>query len=133
MEGYDLDQRANSKLANISTRGVVQTGGDVMIGGFFILNGSQKVIVRALGPPLPVGAALADPTLDLINSSGDSILFNNNWRDSQEAQIEATTIPPPNQFESAVVAKLPPGSYTAVVRGASDSTGVALVEVYARD
>ena len=116
VEGYDLDQRANSKLANISTRGVVQTGEDVMIGGFFILNGSQKVIVRALGLSLPVDAALADPTLDLINSNGDSILFNNEWRDSQEAQIEATTIPPPNQFESAVVANLPPGLHCCCSR-----------------
>ena len=133
VEGYDLDQAANSKLANISTRGLVQTGEDVMIGGFFVLNGSQKVIVRALGPSLPVSGQLADPTLDLINGNGDSIAFNNNWRDTQQDQIEATTIPPSNQLESAVVATLPAGSYTAVVRGASNSTGVGLVEVYALD
>ena len=133
VEGYDLDQGANSKAANISTRGRVQTGEDVMIGGFFVLNGSQKVIVRAIGPSLPVDGKLADPTLDLINSNGDSIAFNNNWRDSQQEQIELTTIPPTNQFESAIVATLPAGSYTAVVRGASNNTGVGLVEVYALD
>ena len=105
----------------------------MIIGGFFVLNSSQKVIVRALGPSLPVDGKLANPTLDLINSNGDSIAFNDNWRDSQQEQIEATTIPPSYQFESAIVAMLPPGSYTAMVRGARDNTGVGLVEVYALD
>ena len=133
VEGYDLDQGADAKLANISTRAFVQIGEDVMIGGFFVLNGSQKVIIRALGPSLPVNGRMADPTLDLVNSEGDSIAFNNNWRDNQEEQIEATTIPPSNDSESAIVATLPTGSYTAVVRGAGNTTGIGLVEVYALD
>ena len=133
VEGYDLDQSVNSKLANISTRGLVQTGENVMIGGFFVLNGTQKVIVRALGPSLPVDGHLANTTLDLISSNGDLIAFNDDWRDTQQEQIEATAVPPSNQFESAIVATLPAGFYTAVVRGASNNSGVALVEVYALD
>ena len=130
-EGYDLGQGANSKLANISTRGLVQTGTDVMIGGFFILNGSQKVIVRAIGPSLPVEGNLADPELELFNSNGDPIASNQNWRDTQEAQILETTIPPSHDLEAAIVATLPPAFYTAIVRGTNQGTGVALVEVYA--
>ena len=104
-----------------------------MIGGFFVLNGSQKVIIRAVGPSLPVNGKLADPTLDLVNSNGNSIAFNDNWRDTQREQIEATTIPPSDELESAIVATLPPGSYTAVVQGVGKTTGVGLVEVYALD
>ena len=131
VEGYDLDQRASSKLANISTRGLVETGEDVMIGGFFILNGAQKVIIRAIGPSLPVDGRLEDPKLELYNGSGDLIAANENWRDTQEAQIIETTIPPSHDLEAAIVATLPPAPYTAVVKGAQDATGVGLVEVYA--
>jgi predicted outer membrane repeat protein len=132
VEIYDLDQGVDSKLANISTRGLVQTGDNVMIGGFIVLGqSSQKVIVRAIGPSLPVANALADPTLELHNGNGDVIAFNDNWKDNQQAEIEATTIPPTNDLESAIVATLTPGNYTAIVRGVNDTTGVALVEVYA--
>lgn len=132
VEAYDLNGTAESKFANIATRGFVQTENNVMIGGLIILgDNAQKVIVRAIRPSLPVEGKLADPTLDLINGNGDSIAFNDNWRDNQEADIEATTIPPTDNLESAIVATLPPAPYTAVVRGVNDATGVALVEVYA--
>jgi Calx-beta domain len=131
VEVYDLDTSVDSKLANISTRGLVQTGDNVMIGGFIVLGqSSQKIIARAIGPSLPVPGALADPTLELHNGNGDVIAFNDNWKDSQQAEIEATTIPPSNDLESAIVATLTPGNYTAIVRGKNDTTGVALVEVY---
>jgi hypothetical protein len=131
VEVYDLDQSVDSKLANISTRGLVETGDNVMIGGFIVLGqSSQKIIARAIGPSLPVAGALADPTLELHNGNGDIIAFNDNWKDSQQAEIEATTIPPTNDLESAIVATLSPGNYTAIVRGVNDTTGVALVEVY---
>ena len=133
VEVFDLGQAAKSKLANISTRGLVQTGENVMIGGFFILHQSQKVIIRALGPSLPIEGKLADPTLGLFNSNGDLIVANENWRDTQESQIIATTIPPSHDLEAAIVATLPPAPYTAIVRGAGDGTGVGLVEVYALD
>jgi hypothetical protein len=95
VEVFDLDSTVDSKLANISTRGLVRTGEDVLIGGFIVLNGNQKVIVRAIGPSLPVGGALQDPALELHSSSGTLLQSNDNWRTGgQEAEIIATTIPP---------------------------------------
>jgi hypothetical protein len=135
VEVYDLDTSVDSKLANISTRGLVQTGDNVMIGGFIIVGQSnQKVIVRAIGPSLAnagISNPLQDPTLELHNGNGDVIASDDNWKDSQQADIEATGIPPTNDLESAIVATLAPGNYTAIVRGKSNTTGVALVEVYA--
>jgi photosystem II stability/assembly factor-like uncharacterized protein/outer membrane biosynthesis protein TonB len=131
VEVYDLDRSVDSELANISTRGLVQTGDNAMIGGFIVLNGNQKVIVRAIGPSLPVSGALQDPVLELHNSNGAVLQTNDNWRTDQEAEIKATTVPPSNDRESAIVRALTPGNYTAVVRGVNNTTGVALVEVFA--
>ena len=132
VEAYDLDQTVDSKLANISTRGLVETGDNVLIGGFIVLGiDAQEVIVRAIGPSLPVMGKLADPTLDLYDSNGVVLASNDNWRDTQEAEIIATTIPPTNDAESAIVKTLAPGAYTAIVSGKDGTTGVALVEVYA--
>jgi hypothetical protein len=134
VEVYDLGITQDAKLANISTRGRVQTGDNVMIGGLIVTGSTtQKVIVRAIGPSLAVGGRLEDPLLELFNGNGDPIAANNNWRDTQQADIEATTIPPSNDLESALVQTLAPGAYTAIVRGVSDTTGVGLVEVYALD
>ena len=122
----------SAKPANISTRGVVQTGDNVMIGGFILRGANEaRVIVRAIGPSLPVAGKLADPTLELFDRNGTPIATNNNWRDTQEPEVTATGIPPNDDRESAIVRTLAPGPYTAVVRGANDTTGVALVEVYA--
>ena len=133
VEAYDLGQQANSKLANVSSRGFVQTGDNVMIGGFFVLNGSRKVIVRAIGPSLGIAEQLQDPTLELFDSQGNALASNNDWRDTQEAEIAATGIPPSDGRESAIVRTLPPSNYTAIVRGLKDGTGIGLVEVYALD
>ena len=133
VEVYDLDQTANSKLANISTRGFVDTGDNVMIGGFISGNGVAKVIVRAIGPSLTsfgVPGALQDPTLELHDGTGAIIATNDNWRDTQENEIEATGLAPTDDRESAIVATITPGNYTAIVRGTNDTTGVGLVEVY---
>ena len=139
VEVYDLSPAANSQLANISSRGFIDTGDNVMIGGFIVGGGTgggnAKVIVRALGPSVPVAGALSDPTLELHDASGTIVTSNDDWKtrpdgSSQQAEIEATTIPPTNDLESAVVASLPPGNYTAVVRGKNNATGVGLVEVY---
>jgi hypothetical protein len=105
-----------------------------MIGGF-ILGGRAptKIIVRAIGPSLTalgVSGALQDPMLELHDSDGSLIFSNDNWRSDQEGQIVASTIPPSDDKESAIVATLPPGAYTAVVRSSDDTSGVALVEVY---
>jgi N-acetylneuraminic acid mutarotase len=134
VEGYDLDPAAGSKLGNISTRALVQTGDNVMIGGLIITGtGQENVIVRAIGPSLAqygITNPLADPTLELHDGNGAVIAFNDNWRDSQEAEIQATGLAPSNDLESAIVATLAPGSYTAIVRGKNDTIGVALVEMY---
>lgn len=134
VEVYDLAQTASSKLANISTRGFVQTDDNVMIGGLIILGSTpQKVIVRAIGPTLTaagVPGALQDPTLELHDAGGNLIAFDDNWKESQQTEIVASTVPPEDDRESALVATLSPGNYTAIVRGINGTTGVALVEVY---
>lgn len=132
VELYDLDANSGSRLANISTRGVVGRGDDVLIGGTIVVgNGTSQVLFRALGPSLAgVSNALQDPVLELHDADGSVIAFNNNWEDSQAAEISAAGIPPPNQNESAIVRSLAPGAYTAVVRGNDATTGVALIEAY---
>lgn len=132
VEVYDLDRNVDSQPGNISTRGLVQTGDNVMIGGFIVLgDGSLKVIVRAIGPSLPVDGKLADPTLELHDQNGGLLQSNDNWKDTQRADIEATGIPPSSDLESAIVRTLTAGNYTAIVRGVGAASGVALVEVYA--
>jgi hypothetical protein len=112
----------------------VQTGDNVGIGGFIITgSASKRVIVRAIGPTLAqsgVTNVLADPVLELHGPSGFTTLTNNNWKDTQETEIIATGIPPTNDLESAIVKTLDPGSYTAIVRGNGDTSGIGLVEVY---
>ena len=131
LEVYDFDQGLGSRVLNISTRGRVDVGDNVMIGGVIVAGqGSQRVIVRAIGPSLPITGNLPDTTLSLHDGNGALMTFNDNWRSDQEAEIIATTIPPSNDLESAIVAQLPPANYTAIVRGANNATGVALVELY---
>ncbi len=134
VEVYDLDLTVDSKLANISTRGLVQTGDDVLIGGIIILgNTDTGVLVRAIGPTLTdagVPDALADPILELRDKDGALIADNDNWMDTQQTEIEATGLAPMDENESAILANPTPDSYTAIVRGKNDTIGVALVEVY---
>jgi plastocyanin len=138
VEAFDLDQAAASKLGNISTRGFVDVDDNVMIAGLIAGPGngtSLKVLVRALGPTLSdfgVAGALANPTVDLVNSSGTVIRSNDNWKnDSQQrAQIEAAGLAPAHDEEAALVETVAPGAYTAVVRGSGRTTGIALVEAY---
>jgi hypothetical protein len=133
VEAYDLDTSANSKLANISTRGLVQTGDNVLIAGTIVVgSASQKVIIRALGPSVPAPGAMADPTLELHDGNGALLEANDNWVDSANKQaIIDSTIPPPNDLESAIVRTLSPANYTAIVRSANNTAGIAVVEVYA--
>ena len=129
VEVYDLESGKPEQLANISTRGQVLTGDDVMIGGF-IIDGiyPAKVLLRAIGSSLPVPGALKDPTLDLVDGQGN-IISNDNWRATQEAEI-AAVLPPNAEKEAAIIATLVPGPYTAIVRGKDGTTGIALVEGY---
>ena len=134
IEVYDLNESADSKLANISTRGVVQSADNVLIGGFILggANANAEVLVRAIGPSLAtvgVNNSLSDPTLELRDGNGVLLRSNDNWKDQQRTDIEATQIPPTMDSESAIIADLPPGLYTAIVAG-KGSNGVGLIEVY---
>jgi hypothetical protein len=130
---YDLDP-ASSQLVNLSTRGRVETQDRLLIGGF-IISGDQptKVILRAIGPPLtPLGIqdALVNPILELYSGDGSLVSRNDNWRSDQEPEIIASGLAPSDDRESAIIATLNPGPYTAVVSGAGNSTGIALFEIY---
>ena len=135
VEAYDLDPAAG-RAANISTRGFVDVGDNVIIGGFIIGSGGgggATVVVRGIGPSLTaqgVPGALQDPTLELHDSSGALLMSDDDWKDSQQSEIEATGLAPTDDRESAILSSLPPGAYTAIVRGTLDTTGVGLVEVY---
>jgi hypothetical protein len=124
-------------LASVSTRALVGPGDNAGIGGFIIMGSAPKpVLLRAIGPSLTqfgVPNALGDPVLELHGPAGFVTITNNNWRDTQEAAIQATGIPPTNNLESAIVATLAPGAYTAVLTGNGNTSGVALVEVYDLD
>ncbi|HZE58820.1 MAG TPA: pectinesterase family protein [Chthoniobacterales bacterium] len=134
-EVYDLSDAGSGQLANISTRGLIGRGEEVMIAGFVLAGGSggSKVIVRGIGPSLAatgIAQPLDDPTLELHDGNGIAIAFNDNWRDAQQSEIDATGIAPTNDRESAIVASLPPGQYTAVLAGQGGGSGIGLVEVY---
>lgn len=134
VEVYDLQSSAASKLANMSTRGLVGNGQLAMIGGT-IVTGSDaaRVLFRALGPSLAAAGItnpVADPQLDLFDANGARFSSNNNWKDSQQAAIAGAGLAPANDLESAIVADLAPGNYTAVVNSVTGAPGVALVEAY---
>ncbi|HEY6153149.1 MAG TPA: NF038122 family metalloprotease [Candidatus Udaeobacter sp.] len=146
VEVYDLNSAASSSLSNISTRSFVQTSEHVMIGGFIVQGtGTKKVIIRAIGPELTqfgITDELANPTLELHNANGGLIATNDNWQTTiiggiingdQVSDIQNSGHAPTAATESAIIANLQPGNYTAIVRGVSNTTGVALVEVYDLD
>jgi len=137
IEMYDLSTGGGSKLTNVSTRGFVGTGENVMIGGFILSGGSggRMTLIRALGPtlaqsPFNIAGALTDPTLMLIDANGSVVASNNDWKSLQQSEIQATGLAPPNDKEAAVLTTLPPGSFTAIVSGKNGETGIALVDVF---
>jgi sugar lactone lactonase YvrE len=140
VEVYDLATSTFSQLTNVSTRGFVGTGDNRMIGGFITSggNGSTQVVVRGLGPTLTqsgVSGALADPVLTLLDHNGNIVGSNNNWRTTQQPEIQAAscngfTCAPPNDLEAAILATVPTGNYTAILEGNGGGTGIGLVEVY---
>jgi hypothetical protein len=136
VEIYDTNGTADSQLANISTRGFVQTADNVMIGGF-ILGGSNNttVAVRGIGPSLAafgLSPVLTDPTLELHDSNGATLLVNDDWQDdpTQAAQLVANGLAPANPKESGIFTSLPPGQFTAILGGKDGGTGIGVVEVY---
>jgi N-acetylneuraminic acid mutarotase len=137
VEIYDLSTNQDSRLANISTRGNVRTGDDIMIAGFILggASGEDPIILRGVGPSLYgflPDTLLADPRLELRDSNGQLIIANDNWMDdpNQAAIIQAVGLAPGNNLESAIAATLMPGPYTALLSGVNNGTGVGLVEVY---
>ena len=139
VEVYDIDPTSvPSELANISTRGIVGTVDDVLIGGLIVGPsggtdlGNATVVVRAIGPSLTsVSGALADPFLALHNADGDVIAMNDNWADDPNAgEIQTLNLAPSDALEAATLVNLIGGEYTAIVMGNNNSIGVALVEVY---
>jgi hypothetical protein len=136
VETYDINLAANAQMANLSTRGFVETGDNVMIGGF--IAGATNALpanalVRAIGPSLAaqgVAQPIQDPMLELYDRDGNQLATNDNWAESQQADIAATGLAPTDPRESAILHTFEPGGYTAVLRGKDNSTGVALVEIY---
>lgn len=136
VEAYALGQGTSSRLANISTRGFVETDNNVMIGGLIIgpAGGSNaRVAVRAIGPSLAdfgIPGTLQDPALELKDANGTTLISNNDWQQGQPAEIQQAGLAPGDPRESALLATVPPGNYTAIVSGVGSTTGVGLVEVY---
>jgi sugar lactone lactonase YvrE len=136
----EINDRSNgvaSKLTNVSTRGFVGTGENVMIGGIILSGGSGKrmTLIRALGPtlsqsPFNLAGTLTDPTLMLVDANGSVVASNDDWKSSQESEIQATGLAPPNDKEAAILTTLPPGRFTAIVSGKNRETGIALVDVF---
>jgi hypothetical protein len=137
VEVYDIGG-SSAQLSNISTRGFVQTGDNVMIAGVIVQYHNKRIIIRAIGPtlgqpPFNVPGSLPDPVLEIHGANGDLLASNDDWRETQDLAIIATGLAPTNDLESAIVATCAPGAYTAIVRGYNNAIGNALVEVYGLD
>jgi hypothetical protein len=138
-EAFDLSLSSAAKLANVSTRGQVGSGDNLMIAGFIIVNNPLTVVVRGIGPSLTgfgVANALSNPTLELHGANGALIVANDDWKtssngSSQQAQITATGLQPSNDLESALTITLQPGNYTAQLRGTNNGTGIGVIDVFA--
>jgi hypothetical protein len=135
IEVYDLDPRGNSHLLNLSARAYVGADDSVLIGGLIVESVSRRLLLRALGPELAaygVTGELGNPALELHDFNGAILATNDNWRDApNSSEISTTGLAPIDDRESAIIAVLGPGTYTAIVRGMGDApTGIALLEVY---
>jgi hypothetical protein len=137
MEVYDRDQTVDAQLANISTRGFVQTGENVMIGGFILGGGTNnaRIAIRGIGPSLAqfgLNPVLADPTLELRDANGMTLVANDNWTDDPASakQLSANGLAPQNGHESGIFASLPAGQFTAILAGKNGGIGFGLIEVY---
>jgi hypothetical protein len=140
IEVYDLSQAVPAKLANISTRAFVGIISDIVIAGFILgnNNGSDRIVARGIGPSLTafgVSNALANPTLELRDTNGALLVFNNDWQDNpaQAAELTAAGLAPTNPLESGIAATLSPGLYTVLLAGLNGGTGIGVVEIYDRE
>jgi hypothetical protein len=135
VEAYDLDQAADSRLANMSTRSFVETSDNLMIGGATVSASGVEAIIRGIGPSLkvngvPIPERLLDPTLRVVDSNGMTIAENDDWESNQAIEIAATGLQPEHPKEAAIRLMLPGGGTTILLRGANDTTGIGLVEIY---
>lgn len=132
-EAYDLEPSSSLKLANVSTRGFVQTGDDVMIGGFILTGGNSRVVLRGLGPSIPMNETLPDPLIELRDGNGAIVVINDNWMDASNYNDIPVNLRPGNYYESAILRTLAPGAYTVILKGANGETGIGLFEAYPLD
>jgi formylglycine-generating enzyme required for sulfatase activity/pimeloyl-ACP methyl ester carboxylesterase len=133
VDAYDVSAASPARLANVATRGLVQPGDKLLIAGFIVQNGSVRIVVRAIGPSLAtfgINNALLDTTLQLRDQNGAIVRENDDWQTDQKAELEATSLQPSNNLEAALVQTIPPGQYTAQVRGKPETTGTGVVEIY---
>jgi hypothetical protein len=133
VDAYDLSAASPARLGNIATRGLIQPGDKLMIAGFIIQNGDVRAVVRAIGPSLSafgINNALPDTTLQLRDQNGAIVKENDDWQSDQKQELENTGLQPGNPLEAAMVLTIPPGQYTAQVRGKPETTGIGVVEVY---
>jgi hypothetical protein len=133
VDAYDLSAASPAKLANIATRGLIQAGDKLMIGGFIVQNAPVKAVIRAIGPSLlafGISNALADTTLQLRDENGAIVRENDNWKSDQKAELENSGLQPADDLEAALIQTLAPGQYTAQVRGKNDTSGIGVVQVY---
>ena len=141
MDAFDISAASPARLVNVGTRGLVHPGDGLLTAGFIVQNGSVRVVIRAIGPsligpPFNIPNALPDTTLQLRDGNNVVVVENDNWKvrfadgSSQQAELEATGLQPTNDLEAALVATIPPGAYTAQVRGKPEATGTGVVEIY---
>jgi uncharacterized delta-60 repeat protein len=132
---YDISAGSPARLVNVATRGLIQPGDKLMIAGFIIHNAPVKAVIRAIGPSLitfGITNALPDTTLQLRDENGGIVLENDNWRtnEQQAQELQNIGLQPSNDLEAALIATIPPGQYTAQVRGKDEATGIGVVEIY---
>lgn len=133
VDAFDLSAGSTARLANIATRGLIQPGDKLMIAGFIVQNASVKAVVEAIGPSLAafgITNALPDTTLQLRDENGAIVRENDDWMSNQKTELENTGLQPTNDREAALIETLPPGQYTAQVRGKPEATGIGVVQVY---
>jgi len=133
VDAYDLSAASPARLANIATRGLIQPGDKLMIAGLIIQNGPVRAVVLAIGPSLSafgITNALSDTTVQLRDQNGGIVRENDDWQSDQRQDLEATGLQPGDLREAALVATIPPGQYTAQVRGKPEATGIGVVQVF---
>jgi hypothetical protein len=133
VDAFDMSPASPARLANVATRGLIQPGDQLMIAGFIIQSGDVRAVIRAIGPSLSafgISNALPDTTLQLRDVNGAIVRENDDWESDQKADLEATGLEPVDPLEAAIVETLPPGQYTAQVRGKPETTGIGVVEIY---